>query len=45
MWLIDKDMTNKWNADPIQVLVGLVTSARAKNFKETLNGLFQNIWV
>ena len=38
-------MTKKWNAYPIQVLVGLVTRARVKKFKETLNGLIQYIWV
>ena len=37
--------TNKWNVDPIQVPVGSVTRAWAKKFKETLNGLIQNIWV
>ena len=41
----DESMTNNWNADPIQVLVGLVTRAQAKKFKETLNGLIHNIWV
>ncbi|KAL6327910.1 hypothetical protein AAG906_027320 [Vitis piasezkii] len=30
----NEGMTNKWNATPIQVLVG----------PETLNGLIQNIW-
>ena len=40
----NEGMTNKWNATPIQVLVGPVTRARAKKFKETLNGLIQNIW-
>ncbi|KAL6327278.1 hypothetical protein AAG906_017835 [Vitis piasezkii] len=40
----NEGMTNKWNANSIQVLVGLVTRARAKKFKETLNGLIQNIW-
>ena len=41
----DEGTTNKWNADPIQVPVGSVTSALAKKFKETLNGLIQKIWV
>ena len=41
----DEGTTNKWNADPIQVPIALVTRARAKKFKETLNGLIQNIWV
>lgn len=41
----DEGTTNKWNADPIQVPIALVTRARAKKFKGTLNGLIQNIWV
>ena len=41
----DEGTTNKWNADPIQVPIALVTRARAKTFKGTLNGLIQNIWV
>ena len=40
----DEGTANKWNANPIQVLVGLVTRAQAKMFKETLNELIQNIW-
>ena len=40
----DEDTTNKWNANPIQVPVGLITRARVKKFKETLNGLILNIW-
>ncbi|RVW27427.1 hypothetical protein CK203_095408 [Vitis vinifera] len=40
----DEDTTNKWNANPIQVPVGLITRAQAKKFKETLNGLILNIW-
>ena len=45
MEINDEGTTNKWNANPIQVLVGLVTRAQAKKFEETLNGLIQNIWV
>ena len=30
----DEGMTNKWNRNPIQIPVGPVTRARAKNFKE-----------
>ncbi|RVW61227.1 Transposon Ty3-I Gag-Pol polyprotein [Vitis vinifera] len=41
----DEDTTNKWNANPIQVPVGPIIRAQAKKFKETLNGLIQNIWV
>ena len=41
----DEGTTNKWNADPIQVPIALVTRARAKKFKGILNGLIQNIWV
>ena len=41
----DEGMTNKWNSDLIQVQLGPITSAQAKKFKETLNGLIQNIWV
>ena len=41
----DEDMTTRaWNADPIQVPIGPVTRARAKRFKESLNGLIQHIW-
>ena len=40
----DEGTANKWNANPIQVLVGLFTRAQAKMFKETLNELIQNIW-
>ena len=39
----DEGTTNKWNANPIQVPVGLITRARVKKFKETLNGLILNI--
>ena len=41
----DEGTTNKWNANPIQVPVGPIIRAQAKKFKETLNGLIQNIWV
>ena len=37
-------MTNKWNANPIQVPVHPIIRAQAKKFKETLNGLILNIW-
>ena len=42
----DEDMvrTRAWNADPVQVLIGPVIRARAKRFKESLNGLIQHIW-
>ena len=42
----DEDMvsTRAWNADPVQVPIGPVTRARAKRFKESLNGLIQHIW-
>ena len=43
--LNDEGTTNKWNADPIQVPIGPITRAWVKKFKETLNGLIQNIWV
>ena len=46
MPIIDEDMvsTRAWNADPVQVPIGLVTRARAKRFKECLSGLIQHIW-
>ena len=40
----DEGSANKWSMDPIQVPIGPVTKARAKRFKETLNGLIQHIW-
>ena len=42
----DKDVasTRSWNADPIQVLIGLVTRARAKKFQNALSGLIQGSW-
>ena len=30
--------------DPLHVLVGPITRARAKRFKEALNGLIQDTW-
>ena len=42
----DKTITSTWDeaySDPIQVLIKPVTRARAKKFKETLNGLIQAI--
>jgi hypothetical protein len=42
----DEDMasTRSWNADPIEVPIGLVTRARAKKFQNALSGLIQGIW-
>ena len=40
----DEGPTNKWNANPIQVPVHPIIRARAKKFKETLNGMILNIW-
>ena len=42
-WIADEDMvsTRAWNADPVQVPIGPVTRARAKRFKESLNGLIR----
>ena len=43
----DKTITSTWDeaySDPIQVLVGPVTRARVKKFKEVLNGLIQATW-
>jgi hypothetical protein len=37
----DKGTTSK---DLIQVPIGLVTRARAKKFKDVLNGLIQELW-
>ena len=36
--------TRAWNAEPVQVSIGPITRARAKRFKESLNGLIQHIW-
>jgi hypothetical protein len=38
----DQGTTSK---DLIQVLIGPVTRARAKKFKDVLNGLIQELWV
>jgi hypothetical protein len=37
----DQDTTSK---DLVQVLIGPVTRARAKKFKDVLNGLIQELW-
>ena len=37
------DVGDDLKTNPIQVPVGLVRRTRAKKFKETLNGLIQNI--
>ena len=39
------ESSNAWKvADPIQVPVGPITRARAKKFKEALNGLIHEVW-
>ncbi|KAH9698118.1 hypothetical protein KPL71_023889 [Citrus sinensis] len=46
-WIKDKTITSTWDeaySDHIQVPVGPVTRARAKKFKEALNGLIQATW-
>ena len=40
----DESTANKWSVDPIQVPIRLVTKARDKRFKETLNVLIQCNW-
>ena len=40
----DKGTANQWTMDPIKVLIGPVTTSRAKRFKETINRLIQHIW-
>ncbi|KAH9792663.1 hypothetical protein KPL71_004221 [Citrus sinensis] len=43
----DKTITSTWDeaySNPIEVLVGPVTRARAKKFKKVLNGLIQATW-
>ena len=43
----DKTITSAWDEiylDPIQIPVGPVIRARAKKFKEALNGLNQATW-
>ena len=44
--ICDEDMvsTRAWNTELVQVPIGPVTRARAKKFKESLNGLIQHIW-
>lgn len=37
-------MNDNVGADPVQVSVKTVTRARAKRFKEGLNGLIQKVW-
>ena len=49
MWAIECGFPSDANQDtatkePILVPMGLVTRARAKRFKESLNGLIQSIW-
>ena len=41
----DKGTTNTRMADPVQVPIGPVTRARAKRFKEALNGLIQSTFL
>ena len=40
----DEDIKAIKSHDPIQVPIGPVTRARAKKFKEVLNGLIQEAW-
>jgi hypothetical protein len=41
----DQPNTKRNHANnPLEVLIGPITRARAKKLKETLNGLVQNIW-
>jgi hypothetical protein len=43
----DEDQPNtkrNYANDPFEVSIGLITRARAKKLKETLNELVQNIW-
>ncbi|GMN51977.1 hypothetical protein TIFTF001_021115 [Ficus carica] len=41
----DMESSKAWKvADPIQVPVGPITRARAKKFKEALNGLIHEFW-
>ena len=40
----DEDIKAIKSHDPIQVPIGPVTRARAKKFKEGLNGLIQEAW-
>ena len=42
---LDESQRKKNWADPIQVPIGPVTRARAKRFKEGLNGLIQFSWI
>ena len=43
----DKTVTSTWDeaySDSIQVLIGPITRAREKKFKEALSGLIQATW-
>ena len=38
----DGGMTREWSADPLEILLGPMTRARAKRFKEALNILIRD---
>ena len=41
----DVGMAKEWNADPLEILLGPMTRAKAKRFKEALNVLIQDVKV
>ena len=41
----DAGMAKEWSANPLEILLGPMTRARAKRFKEALNILFQDVQV
>ena len=46
IWTLrDEDMTRtrRWSVDPLEVPIEPITRARAKRFKEALNGLIQEL--
>ena len=38
----DGGMTKEWSADPLEILLGPITRAKAERFKEALNLLIQD---
>ena len=36
--------TSRWSPEPLQISTGPMTKARAKSFKEALNGLIQEVF-
>ena len=41
---IDGGVAREWSADPLEILLGPMTRARAKRFKEVLNVLIRDAY-